>query len=487
MKDSGHLTLQSCHSQQSINSNFFEKRNKSRNYLHFDDKKSSQALYRYICNPKNINSHAFYPFIHYKVQDTKFQSKARNFKSMTFSPITNIPKSYLFSPFKVKKFLYYRTKYRNINFPSHIDGNIYAYYAYLLSQPYEQFLFDNNLQNSILAFRKITSPNNDKKSQCNIDFCKTVFNEIQTRQDCIVLCFDISKFFDCLNHKIIKDNWCELLNKKKLPSDHYQVYKSLTKFAYVNKTKLYKLLGISLNNKHPKKQSKRLTRLCSAKDFREKVRKNNLIEINNKEYGIPQGSPISGILSNIYMMTFDKEINNFLTSIKGKYFRYCDDIICIFSEKDEALVQTTIKDKIKNLTLNINDKKTQTVRFVDGQVVLPITGTSFNNPDKLQYLGLTFDGKKVALRETGISKYHYKARKAIRMRTRHFKKLKSKNKTTTDTMYMRKLHTRYTYIGKRNYLSYVFRVTKIHNSKNVKRQMKSHFDTFNQYLNKKLK
>jgi retron-type reverse transcriptase len=45
--------------------------------------------------------------------------------------------------------------------------------------------------------------------------------------------------------------------------------------------------------------------------------------------GIPQGSPISALLSNIYMFSFDKHMKNYVDSIGGKYFRYCDDMLLI--------------------------------------------------------------------------------------------------------------------------------------------------------------
>lgn len=110
---------------------------------------------------------------------------------------------------------------------------------------------------------------------------------------------------------------------------------------------------------------------------------------------------------------------------------------------------------------------------------------SFNYPHKLQYLGVLYDGDNVFLRETGLSKFHYKLRKAIRMRSAHYRKLEQNNRHNNHNMYMRKLYTRFTYIGKRNYVSYAYRVAKEFASKNIKRQVKGHYDLFNNYLEKK--
>ena len=58
-----------------------------------------------------------------------------------------------------------------------------------------------------------------------------------------------------------------------------------------------------------------------------------------KDFGIPQGSPISAVLANIYMLDFDYEINKYLESIGGIYRRYSDDMvaICPLDKKDEVI------------------------------------------------------------------------------------------------------------------------------------------------------
>ncbi len=383
---------------------------------------------------------------------------------------------------KLNKKVIISSKDRLINYPSHVDSSIYAYYSKSLEIPYESYLAEKSLEDTVLAFRKVEKIiDGNRVSQCNIHFSKNVFDYISQKKDCLVLCYDITKFFDNLDHRILKDNWIRLLATKDLPKDHYKIYRSLTRFASVDKKGLYKELGLSL---HSRTLNKRLDRLCSVKEFRDKIRKNGLVTTNKSSRGIPQGSPMSGLLSNIYMIDFDEAVSKHLAGIDGKYFRYCDDMIFIFDKSLKFKVEKLVKAEINKLKLPINDKKTQEIEFKNGISNFNSGSISYNNPCKLQYLGLLFDGENTYLRETGLSRYNRKLRKAIRMRTSHYQRLESSQRNGS-SMYMRKLHTRFTYIGKRNYISYVFRVANVHDSNNVKRQVKGHYRLFNEYLAKK--
>ncbi|WP_407409914.1 antiviral reverse transcriptase Drt2 [Acinetobacter sp.] len=484
---------------------FFEDRNKFRNYLHFDRKMKNEKIFDYVTNPDNISKHSFFPTISYFLNEKKIsrQNKQKNFRKKINprkNSITNNKtklRRITLKYYGVKVKYINRAKMRSsvitssdfkekprlINFPSHVDGNIYAYYSKVIGEKYEVFLKNEKLDENIIAFRKISGANKNRKivSMCNIHFAKIVFDCIETRKNCYVLCLDISGFFDNLNHEILKSMWMKLLDEDRLPKDHYQVFKSLTNYAYVNKNELYKELSLSLNARKLYRPDKRL---CDIKKFRNQVRDKKLIKKNLKSRGIPQGSPISGMLSNIYMMNFDKNVAKKIKEFGGEYFRYCDDMIFIFDKDDQQEIQNLVLEEINFLKLKINDKKTQHIEFQNG-VVKKNGNPSFNYPHKLQYLGVLYDGNNVFLRETGLSKFHYKLRKAIRMRSAHYKKLKISNRNNNHNMYMRTLYTRFTYIGKRNYLSYVFRVSREFESKNIKRQVKGHFNIFNDYLAKK--
>ena len=432
-----------------IDENFFKDRQKF--YLHFDESKPASLVYKYVTCPKNIEKHSFYPFIHFETTIKKIYKERKIIKG------------------KIKKVVKKKpNKIRPIKYCSHIDGHIYAYYAHLLSDHYEKVLDERNLSNVVLAFRKLDTP------QSNINFAKTVFDEIKKRQNCSVVCIDIKGFFDNLDHVLLKQAWCRVLNCDKLPKDHYQIYKSITKYAYVEKDQIYSSLGISLNSKN-----RDLKRLCSSSDFRSKIRKENLILINNEPKGIPQGSPISAFLSNIYMIDFDIKIQEICLRNNWLYLRYCDDVILICDNHIKAnMIVISQIDKIK---LEVQTDKTQISIFQNG-LLLP---KPENKP--VQYLGFTYDGKKVLLRDSGLAKYSHKVMKVVRMSNKKLLKINSSRELRNlEPLKLNKKHIyrRFTYIGQRNYISYALRASKIMSEPAISKQIKPHWKRLHKHLSK---
>lgn len=200
-----------------IDIKFFEDRNKIRNYLHFDRKKSNQKVFEYVTNPANIAKHSFFPTISYFLNEKKIARnnsqktyrKKRIKKNVNFNNKPRLVKARDKSPYVVKKYINqlkmrksvltrndFKEKPRLINFPSHIDGNIYAYYSKIIGEKYEVFLKNERLDENIIAFRKVLKEDKNKKmiSMCNIHFAKNVFNCIESRK-IVMYCAQISQDF----------------------------------------------------------------------------------------------------------------------------------------------------------------------------------------------------------------------------------------------------------------------------------------------------
>lgn len=346
------------------------------------------------------------------------------------------------------------TKKRLICYAAHRDAALYEYYAHLLSDRYEEIIKTSDIASSVIAFRP-------GLGKCNIHFASEAFAEISKRESCVALAFDIKGFFDSLDHRLLKDMWAKVLGVTKLPDDHYQVYKSVTRYSFVDRDLLYNRLAISRHN--PRASGRR--KICSAEDFRNIVRSEGLISVNRGKFGIPQGLPISAVLSNIYLLNFDNIIVKICRDIGATYYRYCDDVLIITPPDRKAEAEYEVGAAVRTALLELQTSKSSIHYFELGAVCA-------GKP--LQYLGFTFDGRKVLLRNSGITRYYSRMRAAVRLahRTRIASDRKSSSKTPLRT---KKIFTKFTYLGRRSFLSYAFKSAKITNSSEMKKQVKPHW------------
>lgn len=409
---------------------------KSRKYLHFDRPLGQKPAFDYVTCPAKVAQHSFYPFITYVSQVLKYR-------------------------FDNERGVFAKTpKARPISYAAHLDSHIYAYYGSILSEMYECELSKRGLHTSVLAFRSIESKN-------NIHFAHDAFQEIRARGECCVLAFDVEKFFDRLDHSILKQAWAKLLGEKTLPKDHFSVYKSLTRSARVDKINLYKKLGVSIHN-----PSVNDARLCSAKQFRDDVRGGGLISSNPEKCGIPQGSPISALLSNIYMLEFDLALLDFLLPTESVFYRYCDDLLIICDLEQELEVHDFVDRQIRALQLSLQHKKTEVCRFT-------YDASGKSRADKpIHYLGFSFDGQNEHIRSSSITRYYKKMRKKIWVTKKAMDRcneLRAKRGEAPKDLFLRSIYKGYSCVGRRNFITYGFRAAKIMESKSIRKQLRPHW------------
>jgi retron-type reverse transcriptase len=119
-----------------------------------------------------------------------------------------------------------------------------------------------------------------------------------------------------------------------------------------------------------------------------------------RDFGIPQGSPISSVLANMYLLHFDKIINDFLSASGGIYRRYSDDMVVVCPLKVKDDLSKLVYDEIKNYKLEIQPAKTQIFQFKreNGKLVCGQEFEKTVNWNKnFIYLGFEFDGESVLL------------------------------------------------------------------------------------------
>ncbi|WP_448243010.1 antiviral reverse transcriptase Drt2 [Pseudoxanthomonas mexicana] len=396
----------------------------TRGYVHFDTPLSHNDCKLLVSDPVAVTRHAFYPFIRHDVVRNKFKR---------------------IGPGQVKR----SKKIRDIRYAAHADAAIYAYYNFTLMEHYEQRLKALGLQANVIAFRAL--------GKSNVDFAQEAFEWIDTHRPCFALGFDVKDFFGSLDHRLLRSQWADLIDTTSLPDDHYAVFKSLTRHASVELIAARKALNLS------RSILKRIDRICGPVEFRTVIRDGGLIETNRRACGIPQGSPISAALSNIYMIPFDTKLKAAVEGLGGLYRRYCDDILVIVPDTDVVPIYQLVKAELAALKLDMQDAKTVKSHFEAGKADVP-----------LPYLGLTYDGAQVSLRASGIARFYVKMRRGV-AQLRHAKR--KDGGVALIVQRRRRLLNRYsehTPRDGRSYFKYVKMAARKTNSTAIKHQLRAH-------------
>ena len=419
-------------------------------YPHFDAKIHWRSVKSQVEDEHYVSHHAFYPFIHYKQVMHKFPKK---FVGNSAIEMRDKPKE------------------RDIMYSAHVDRYIYEYYAYKLNMIYNRYLQEHGLGKCAIAYRTNLHKN-------NIHFAKEAFDRIRSQKDCLVVIGDFTKYFDKIDHAYLKQSLCNLLSVATLPDDHYAIFRSITKYAWMELSEIRKYKNLK------RKEFNNLDRIFTPDEFRSFKKEHLHKNLNN--FGIPQGSAISAVYSNIYLTDFDLQMNNLCRNYNGFYRRYCDDFIVVLPYNADlnqhyidAIFQ--IKNRVKNLELE--PQKTQLLHYNEGTItsVNECYLTDVPNGNNLiSYLGFTFDGSQVRIRSKTIAKYYermYSKADNI-VKAEHF--LPDGKRISK-----RKIYRLYSYKGKAtasrdpkqgNFLSYVDRAAEIFSNEPIEQDTKHSWD-----------
>ncbi len=446
-----------------------------RSYLHFDAPPSRETAEELATSPDRVARHSFYPFLGFTIETPRITKGADGhiLKGADGKPLRE-------------------PKKRPIKLAAHLDAAICSHYARILSEAYEADVLRTGIGDNVTAFRKLTGANRN-----NIDFADEAFEFIQSNRPCVAIGLDVRKFFDNLDHRVLKARWARTLRVDRLPPDHFALFKYLTRFKWIDRDRALEAVGIDrweTRGKGPK-----LRRICSASDFRSKVCKPELLWSNPQEgRGIPQGSPISALLSNVYMFEFDRIMKNAVSASLGMYRRYCDDILLVVPPSMVQTVERIAAEEIRKLGLDLNEEKTARVRFSEEPKSRAIDN------EVLQYLGFDFNGVQKLIRSSSLVRYYGKMRRGVRFAKINCraanKKLRKRGLPTTE-LRTRKLKVRYSYLirrklrlksgeskhCKKNFITYAIDAAERMNAPEIKRQIKNHWKKLNEEIAKPLK
>lgn len=413
---------------------------KPRSYPHFDKPISFENAKALVESPTSVSKHAFMPFISFTLEEKRYKKKEQQ--------VT--------------------LKVRPISCCAHKDATIFSYYAYLLGIRYEDRLKILNLNENVLAYRKFP------RGKSNIDFANDIFEMVKYMKNCVAIAFDVKGFFDNLDHQLLKKRWSEVVDQPVLSDDHYAVFKAITKYSKVSKEDLYKALGFSR-----RKQAIAKSPLTTPQSFRAKVADAGLIKKNPYgTKGIPQGSPISAVLSNIYMLELDHKLFSETFKRGAVYRRYSDDILVLCSPADEEYFSELVPALFQEQHLELSADKTQVLHFSTDH-----DGTQTAD-SPLQYLGFEFNGKHKLIRSKTISKYHRKMRSKVRSVIRAAVR---KSRDGQVRPHKKSLYRYYSHFGSRNFISYAKRACEVMGDPKIWDQNKKSWRSLTNYLNTTLK
>lgn len=484
---------------------------KDRGYPHFSSKTPSSArkeIELYVKNPEKIAKHSFYPLLSKQIIQRRY--KVSDFNGINKHSHKRLKNGKVISNKKVRDILY----------ATHIDAHIYSYYTQkIINIKYETYLNSNlDVSDSITAYRQIQTLCKTKFKN-NTHFANDVFDEIKKRQNCIALAFDIENFFPSLDHKLLKLEWAKILGNKSLTKDHYNIYKAVTNFSYVN------LNNLKTKRKHFDEKALAKLKKTGKNTFFEKIddlleskiiiHKNQKQNVDKKLMGIPQGLPISAVLANIYMLPFDTAVISELTRKYNIFYRrYSDDIVIICNESQIEYVKNFIDNQIKKIKLRISIPKTEITLFkIDDNKLqsFRIINSIQKKDIPLNYLGFEFYGYKTLIKSKNIARFYREMKDTIRRKYKRAEKIKEKYLVDSPPLYKRKIYRLYTFKGQKsrflpgkkteykqgklvikkfekkyrgNYIKYVYRASEEMNAPEIKRQVRNHWKILQNTLNK---
>ncbi len=457
-------------------------RNKFYNHLdsaiRYDENSGLPERYRSQIEDKNsIAKHGFYPFIQYTRRTYKFRRDGITCEERHIC------------------------KDRRIMYAAHFDRFVYQHYAHMLNEQYNKIADIFSISDSVIAYRNGLNVHK-RIDNCNIGYAKEVFDFIELHEKCLIYITDFTKYFESIDHEVLKVNLKRVLNVERLPPDYYNVFKSVTKYSFIEKDDIFeykKRLDPTLTKKDFYGKNNR-NRFFTPKQFRafKKEQSNTgraYLQKNLNGFGIPQGSPISAVLSNVYLIDFDKTFVEFVSMYGGLYRRYCDDIVIIIPFNGDCKIEgffNDIEEKFNEATslyehLSKSEEKTGRYIYSNTSFYRFCSKSLYFSYKKvaLNYLGFTFDGKVVKIIEKSITNYYRKLHKRIRF-------INKRTRELGKCVYHRKLYKTYSHLGARervyylkrngikdryhgNYISYTRRAHKAFGSKSrIKFQIKNH-------------
>jgi Reverse transcriptase (RNA-dependent DNA polymerase) len=384
-----------------------------RSYLHLD--MPVQPAFAHNLTPAQVAAHVWSPLIHYVKTEKRYNVKQR--KTLR--------------------------KERPIMFASHRDSCILSKYSADLVARLDKWYAANGLDDTVIAYRAL--------GRSNYHFAKKVEDFVRAHPSITVMCFDVSGFFDNLDHKRLKARLKWLLECDELEGDWFAVIKAVTRYRFIHLGEIKKHDDLAKRLRERKRHP--LTTIAELKSLGVPIEKNPL------PLGIPQGTPISASLSNLYMTEFDADMQSEAAKRGALYQRYSDDILVACLPARQHVLKALVEEKLEEHGLQLQKAKSEVVTLH-----APVSTLTF------QYLGYQLGHVDARLRLKSLSRQWRTARRAIKKTERVGKNAIKRRKAKQ--IFTRKLHMRFTGAGGRNFLAYTERSAETLESPAIRKQAK---------------
>ncbi len=390
---------------------------KPRRYRHFDV--PIGAGWAAAITAEQVATHAWSPLLHWIKETPRYRLNDQNVMELTVKP-------------------------RDIMHASHRDACILAKYSHELTGKLDAWYAANGLDEAVIAYRSL--------GKSNYHFAATAQAFVRGHEAVEAMCFDVTGFFDNIDHQRLKQKLKWLLDVHELPEDWYRVLRTVTRYNSVQKADL---------KAHPvfsqrMKQHGAARPLATVKELKAQ---GIAVRPNPNTFGVPQGTPISAALSNLYLAHFDLTMKARVDECGALYQRYSDDILIICEPEQADGLAAAVADAISAEALTLHGDKTVRLRF------------SGDDRGNFQYLGYQLGIGPALIRPGSLSRQWRSTKRAIRRSEKKAVRLAKLGQQ--DKIYTSKLRGRLTHVGPRNFLAYADRSSDELQSKAIRRQVKA--------------
>lgn len=344
-------------------------------------------------------------------------------------------------------------KRRTIMYAAHRDACILSYYASVLAELLEAAYARDAISENVIAYRSL--------GKANYHFSAEALSFARANMPCMILAFDVTKFFDTLDHQLLKIRLKNILEVGELPPDWFVVFRYVTKFRHVSLPTL--VANHEFAERLKAKGRRPIATLAELKAERVEI------VANAERRGIPQGTPISSVLANLYLRAFDEEIAALAKELGGFYRRYSDDILFVCREDFACIAETRIQEALAGEMLEVSAAKTERTLFDP------------TSSKCAQYLGFDLHPSGASIRPGSMSRQWRKMRRAVR-------RIKATGEAamaagTATKVYTKSLRKRFASLPVRNFSSYARRSAEALGSPKVLRQTRRLERKFEALLN----